>query len=110
MHAFVSWIALAFHPFWARESRGGPFTYPILYKGGQTWYFRPAVGRYIDWSFIGHFVALALLGLIWYLHRDALVKRVSANTADASSNQAAEAPPGEQPQSTSGADPRTGSQ
>jgi hypothetical protein len=77
MNGCVSWIAVAFHQFWARESSGGEFTYPILFKGGHTWYFTPTVGRYIDWSFVGHFVALALLGFICYRHRDALVRRVS---------------------------------
>ena len=39
--------------------------------------FLPIVGRYIEWSFIGHFIALALLGLICFRHRDSLMRRSS---------------------------------
>jgi hypothetical protein len=70
---WVSWTAGAFRPFLARKSSGSGFSYPILFKGGQTWYFPPAVGLYIEWSFVGHFVALVVLGLICYRHRDSLV-------------------------------------
>ena len=73
----IVWITGAFREFWARQSSGGVFTYPIQFKGGHTWYFSPIVGRYIEWSFVGHFVAVALLALICFRHRDSLVRRSS---------------------------------
>lgn len=75
---WIAWIAGVFREFWALESNSdGVFTYPIRFKGGHTWYFLPIVGRYIEWSFIGHFIALALLGLICFRHRDSLMRRSS---------------------------------
>ena len=73
----VAWLASVFRGFWGQETSDGIFTYPILFKGGHTWYFWPAVGRYIEWSFWGHFVAMAVLGIISYRHRHQLVKHSS---------------------------------
>ena len=74
---WIGWTAGAFREFWARQSSDAVFTYPIRFKGGHTWYFVPVVGRYIEWSFVGHFIALALLGLICFQHRDRWVRRSS---------------------------------
>jgi hypothetical protein len=74
---WIGWMAEAFRDFWARESGDAVFTYPIRFRGGHTWYFLPIVGRYIEWSFVGHFIAFALLGLIGFRHRHSLVRRSS---------------------------------
>ena len=78
----VAWCAGAFRQFWAREASGGVFTYPIHFKGSKTWYFPPAVGRYITWSFVGHFVAIVVLALICFRHRHELVRVDSPDDQD----------------------------
>ena len=65
-------VAVAFRDLWAAQARIEPFTYPIRFRGSHIWYFTPAVGRYIEWSFIGHFVGIAILALIAYQHRDSM--------------------------------------
>lgn len=45
-------------------------TYPIRYRGGVSYFFQPALGTYLDWSFAAHFVALGVLFLLsWYYTR-----------------------------------------
>jgi hypothetical protein len=68
------WIGGAFRHLWARKTSGGVFTYPIRFKGGNTWYFPPAVGWYIDLSFVAHFVILSVLALICYRHRHSVAR------------------------------------
>jgi hypothetical protein len=68
-------MAGLFHRYWAVRSPNATFSYPIRFKGEGVWYFRPAVGGYITWSFVGHFVALAVLALILYRNRH-LLRRV----------------------------------
>jgi hypothetical protein len=78
----VSWTLGAFPGFFARERSGGAFAYPIRFRGGQIWYYAPAVGIYLDWSLVGHCLALGLLALIWYRHRDNLLKRSPTRGGD----------------------------
>ena len=75
----MAWIAGAFRRFWALQSPDEAFTYPIRFNGEGFWYFRPAVGAYITWSFVGHFVAMAVLALILYRNRH-LLRRVPKDT------------------------------
>ena len=72
---FVTAMAWMFHRYWAVRSADATFTYPIRFKGEGVWYFRPALGAYITWSFVGHFVALAVLALILFRNRH-LLRRV----------------------------------
>jgi hypothetical protein len=79
-----SWIAGAFRHLWAQKTSGGVFTYPIQFKGGNTWYFPPAIGWYIDLSFVAHFVILLVLALICYRHRNSFARIDNSTGARAS--------------------------
>jgi len=70
----VSWVATAFRQFWASQTPAGPFTYPIRFKGSHVWYFPRLLGQYVEGAFYAHFVFLAIVGGIMYLHRDQLVR------------------------------------
>src|SRR5262245_32552119 len=71
----VTWILGISRSLWAHPTPDDVFTYPMHFRGGVTWYFPPAVAWYFDVSFIAHFVALGVLGLIMYRHRARVVKR-----------------------------------
>ena len=77
---FVTWILGMTRSLWAHQTPQGVFTYPMRFRGGETWYFPPALGWYLDVSFVAHFVALGVLGVIVYRHR-ARVVRVDTATS-----------------------------
>jgi len=77
---FVTWILGITRSMWARQTPDAVFTYPMHFRGGVTWYFPPAVGWYLDVSFVAHFVALGVLGLIMYRHRADVVRRDTATS------------------------------
>jgi hypothetical protein len=72
---FGVWAALLmFHQFFGRRIAEGAFTYPFRFKGDGVWYFPPVLGAYMKWALVGHVVALAVLGLIVFRHRHAIVR------------------------------------
>jgi len=63
-------------PHWAPTKPDAAHSFPIHFKGGLVHYVQPWLGQYFDYGFGAHFVLLALLFLIMWLHRDEL-ERIS---------------------------------
>lgn len=45
-------------------------SYPIRFRGGAVYFVQPWLGKYFYYGFASHFVLLALMVLIMWLHRD----------------------------------------
>lgn len=63
-------------PRWSPIRPDAAHSYLIRFKGGAVYFVQPWLGKYFDYGFAAHFVFLASLLLIAWLHRDEL-ERVS---------------------------------
>src|SRR5688572_4479032 len=76
---WVSWYVGSNKDRFALLHQDSLYTYPIKYRGGVIYFFTPALGQYLEWSFVSHFVALALLaGLSWYSARRERGRRLTS--------------------------------
>jgi len=55
---------------WSPAHQDAAHSYFIRFKGGSVYFVQPWLGKYFDYGFWAHFVLLALLFLIFWLHRD----------------------------------------
>lgn len=63
-------------PRWSPTTPDSLHSSPIRFKGGVVYFVQPWLEKYFAYGFWAHFVLLALLFLIMWLHRDE-VERVS---------------------------------
>lgn len=63
-------------PRWSPIRPDAAHAYPIRFRGGAVHFVQPWLGEYFYYGFAAHFVLLALMFLIMWLHRDQ-VERVS---------------------------------
>jgi hypothetical protein len=63
-------------PRWYPMRSDAAHSYLIRFKGGAVYFVQPWLGKYFYGGFAAHFVLLALMFLIMWLHRDE-IERVS---------------------------------
>jgi len=55
---------------WSPMRPDAAHSYPIRFRGGAVYFAQPCLGKYSYYGFAAHFVLLALMFLIMWLHRD----------------------------------------
>jgi hypothetical protein len=74
---FVGQFATSYAiPRWSPIRPDVAHSYLIRFRGGPAYFVQAWLGKYLDYGFWAHFVLLALMFLIAWLHRDEL-ERVS---------------------------------
>ena len=63
-------------PRWSPIRSDAAHSYLIRFRGGAVYFVQPWLGKYFFYGFAAHFVLLALMFVIMWLHRDE-VERVS---------------------------------
>lgn len=63
-------------PRWSRIRPDAVHSYLIRFKGGAVYFVQPWLGKYFSYGFWSHFILLALMLLIVWIHRDE-VERIS---------------------------------
>ena len=64
---FAAFFAI---PRWLPLRPDAAHSYAIRFKGGAVYFVQPWLGKYFYYGFVAHFVLLALMFLIMWLHRD----------------------------------------
>jgi hypothetical protein len=59
-------------PRWSRIRPDAAHSYLVRFKGGAVYFVQPWLGKCFHYGFWAHFVLLALISLIFWLHRDEL--------------------------------------
>jgi hypothetical protein len=67
---FAGQVVAFFAVPWSPIRPDAAHSYPIQFKGGAVSFVQPWLGKYSYYGFAAHFVLLALMFLIMWLHRD----------------------------------------